>query len=861
MAMDDIKNELEKKFDEPLKEFYKRKIIFWNDESGEFQEDVKDLELSNAKVLILSETNQFASKKLLSCDDEKSNYLVYNPLIKDLEHDWLLDIKLYSEEYRADKVSRLMQELNILNTVELKREVEQYIEFFKSSKRREALHAVSSTIDKRSTLILSILAVICKIKDIKPEAIIQAVITGGPDLDNEIKMDLLKYGISDKFFAMVHNSTGFNNSDSIDDLTEHVILSALVRTLSTSILSGLESRYSEENSGFCYYLVFNWIHSAKKDEFKNVAEYVTSNLSLVDRFNRYEIKDLIESDILPIIDEIILSKLMYAISVHSMDAETIISIVEKRKTSAWYDEYGHFYEGIYQVALMKQFEAKYTNSFHFTNAKEMWDAYTRDLYLMDQYYREFHLSYSKCLQSLHPLLDDTFKDLVDYVEKEYKNWYLDKLSSNWNKVIEEDLSTTGKITDISQQVDFYRDYVEQSKGKVFVIISDAMRYDVACELAKQLEIETNADITVNAVQSTLPSITKFGMAALLPHKKIETVLINNQIKVLVDGHSSEMSDRDSILKAYNENSLSVKAKDLVTMKQAERRSIVKGKEVVYVYHDTIDSFSHNDENTVFDSCDRAIGELKTVVNVITGDLSCYNILITSDHGFLYTYKALKDEDMMERKDFKKDIIEQERRFVITNNEANPDFLMSVKGIYNEQDMLGFAPRENIRIKGAGGSKFVHGGISLQEMCVPVIQYKFLRAGNKTYELNRDKYDTKPVSIALLSSNRKISNMIFNLNFYQKEAVKDNYIACTYYAYMEDSDGNVVSDKQKIIANKTSLVTKDREFKCTFNLKSQKFMNNKSYYLVIVNEDGTSIPIKEEFQIDIAMAIDDFDFFK
>lgn len=36
-----------------------------------------------------------------------------------------------------------------------------------------------------------------------------------------------------------------------------------------------------------------------KDGFKNVAEYVTSHLSLVDRFNRYEIKDLIESDILP----------------------------------------------------------------------------------------------------------------------------------------------------------------------------------------------------------------------------------------------------------------------------------------------------------------------------------------------------------------------------------------------------------------------------------------------------------------------------------------------------------------------------------------------------------------------------------
>ena len=43
---------------------------------------------------------------------------------------------------------------------------------------------------------------------------------------------------------------------------------------------------------------------------------------------------------------------------------------------------------------------------------------------------------------------------------------------------------------------------------------------------------------------------------------------------------------------------------------------------------------------------------------------------------------------------------------------------------------------------------MHGGISLQEMVVPVIDYQFLRNASMTYQRNREKYDTKPVSISL-----------------------------------------------------------------------------------------------------------------
>ena len=48
MAIEDIKKELEQRFAEPLDEFYKRRIIFWNDEDGEFLDEVKSLTLSNA---------------------------------------------------------------------------------------------------------------------------------------------------------------------------------------------------------------------------------------------------------------------------------------------------------------------------------------------------------------------------------------------------------------------------------------------------------------------------------------------------------------------------------------------------------------------------------------------------------------------------------------------------------------------------------------------------------------------------------------------------------------------------------------------------------------------------------------------
>ena len=363
------------------------------------------------------------------------------------------------------------------------------------------------------------------------------------------------------------------------------------------------------------------------------------------------------------------------------------------------------------------------------------------------------------------------------------------------------------------------------------------------------------------MQSIFPSITKFGMAALLPHRELSAEVRNGILTVLADGQSTASTNRDKVLKAENSASVALQYKNIIGMKRAERSALVKGMDVVYIYHDTIDEASHHSDTAVFPACDKAIAELKNIVRIIVNEFGGTNIVITSDHGFLYTYSPLTEDDKVDKTSFNSMDIDYGRRHAIMQKGAAPDYLMPIKFLGGKTEFDGFAPRESIRIKmNGGGLNFVHGGISLQEMVVPVIEYRFLRNDSMEYKRNRSKYDTKPVTISLLSANRKISNMIFSLNFYQKDAVGDNREAATYLVYFTDSNGKQISDVQKIIADKTSDNGSNRTFRCSFNLKSLKYSNTDTYYLVIADDQGLQMPQREEFQIDIAFAVDEFDFF-
>ena len=673
MDTDKVIQDLNRRFAAPLPEFYQRRIIFWYDEDKEFEDKLDEVVLENAKVVALTGNNAFSVKKLLSVDDLTTNYLVYSPLAYNRPDDnWLLDIELYSEEFRADLISIWMDEMGLASNPAMRKQVKHYRAYFNAKDRRLKISAQNKVPATPAQLHMAVMAAICGLKDAQPNQILRSVFRAGLDLNhNAVYQDFVKYHADGGFWAMVRQGCGFSEEEpDLGRLAIHLLLTAATRTMRQEYLAGLDGFISMPRQAYCYDFISEWLHSNDIGQLYDVARYVEDEARLRQRFEKLTVDDLVGTECFPCINEVILTKLMTEISDHIIDVDTITGAVEKRRTCAWYEPFENFYDGILQVANMQRFFKEHSAGFHTAEAKGIWKEYTESYYQMDTYYRLFHLSFQKSLETSNILLDDLFKHVVDKVEGLYTHWFLGELGNNWSDVCADELAAYGKVLEVPQQEEFYCSRIKTSDTRVFVIISDAMRYEVAAAMADQLRRETQSKVSLGSMQSIF-------------------------IRIKMNG---------------------------------------------------------------------------------------------------------------------------------------------------------------------GGMNFVHGGISLQEMVVPVIEYHYLRSDSMEYKRNKQKYDTKPVTVNLLSANRKISNMIFSLNFYQKDAVGANREAAAYQVYFTDEDGRQISDVQKIIADKTSDNGAERTFRCQFNLKSLKYSNTAAYYLVIADEQGLQMPQREPFQIDIAFAVDEFDFF-
>lgn len=867
MDTEKIVQDLNRRFAAPLPEFYRRRIIFWYDEDREFEDKVDEIQLDNAQLLKVTGSNSFEIKKLLTLDDQAGNYLVYCPISYDSpENDWLLNIELYSgEPFRADLNTIWMDEMGLPSSQMLRKQVKQYHKFFNAKDRRTKVAALAGNITTASQLHLAVMAVICGVKELNPNTIIREVIKGGLDANkNAVYQSLVNYGAQGAFWALVAQATGFKNTDepNLEALAAHILLTALTRTMRKDYLTGLDSYISVPHQSYCYDFISDWLRSNEIESLYSVARHIEYELRLYQRFSKLNIEDLADTECFPCINEVILTKLMTEIKDEIIQVDAIAGTVEKRRTMVWYDFMSPYYDGLLQVAKMQSFFLERSAGFHTAQAKEIWKEYTSDYYQMDSCYRQFHLCFQRSLKNSNDLLDDLFKAVVDKVEALYSGWYLAQLGSNWTAVCGEDLEKHGHVAEVDYQEDFYRSKIKYCDTRAFVIISDALRYEVAASLAEQLRRETQSQVELNSMCGIYPTITPYGMAALLPHKELTvSEKSGGSLALLADGQPTDSLNREKVLKADKSNSVALQYKNIISMKKAERTALVKGMDVVYIYHDKIDEASHTSDYAVFPACDEAIEEIKNLVRIIVNEFSGTRIFITADHGFLYTYSPLTEDDKVSKSSWNGQEVEYGRRYAIMKKGAQPEYLQPVQFLEGNTGYDAFAPKENVRIKMSGGGlNYVHGGISLQEMVVPVIDYHYLRTDSKTYQRNRDKIDTKPVTVSLYSASRKISNMIFSLNFYQKEAVGPNREKAVYSLYFTDSAGKVVSDTAKIIADKTSDNSQERTFRCSFNLKSLQFDSKETYYLVIADESGLQMPIREEFQIDIAFAVDEFNFF-
>lgn len=161
MPYKDIQKRLEERFSTPLSDFYERRIIFWKDEDREFESVFDELELNGVSKIKLDGSNTFEVKMLLSVDDLTGNYLVYSPISYDHPEDnWLLNIELYSEEFRSDLTSLRMSSLGIEDTPVLRKTMKLYSKFFDSKAREAKLVRIGNSYSSPTQLHLDIMAVL-----------------------------------------------------------------------------------------------------------------------------------------------------------------------------------------------------------------------------------------------------------------------------------------------------------------------------------------------------------------------------------------------------------------------------------------------------------------------------------------------------------------------------------------------------------------------------------------------------------------------------------------------------------------------------------------------------------------------------
>ena len=807
--------------------------------------------IDNVKVHLLTEQNNFYTKYLLEEEDPTSHYLIYTNDDLSVEENWLIDTVYYSKTFYADKISLLLSDLGI--DPSLRAVVKKYEKFF-NKKHTQKFKSYGIEVFTEENIEVAIMSVLCNLKTPDFEELLKTILKESlAEEDNKYITSMEKYFDINVFWKYVSNLYGYEREDrSLKTLFMHLTVTALSHSIEESVISNLKSFIAERNKSNSLVFVDHWMHH-KSDYaiYNELAEVIEQEIKLADIVRQLPIEAFKNADTFPYFDKAIIIYIANSLEASHEDYEEYTKLINLRRVKHFYEKFQFIYEALFYTVKMYQFYKKYSTGIPKNTAMEMWKSYVNEYHAMDTYYRKFYVAFDNEPNS------EILKKLKTMVENLYTNWYMGDLSSHWSQAVESDLKDNWVLPGIINQQDFYKQYVAPKvyKGeRIFVIISDALRYEVGVEIAEKLNAETLGACEIEPILSVIPSVTKLGMASLLPHKVID---FDENARVLVDGKSSSgIENRKEIIESTVADSVAIHAQEVFAMNKAGRREHFKGKKLIYIYHDTIDAMGDKASTEIytFDAVEKAIDEISTLIKIIRDDLSGTNILITADHGFVYQRDALVESDKIEKEDIQ--TLEVKRRYMLSKENRKMDGILNINLdsiIKNDNQLNAYVPKSTIRFKIQGpGVNFVHGGASLQEVVVPLIKFKNIRRGQANSK------EIVKVDIKLTSTTRKITNSLFHLSFFQTEKVEDKVVPRTVLIYMADEEGSVISNEETIIGDRTSENPEERTFKLRFALKTMTYDKNKHYYLTIKDVETGVILEKIPFNINLGI-VSDFDF--
>lgn len=422
---------------------------------------------------------------------------------------------------------------------------------------------------------------------------------------------------------------------------------------------------------------------------------------------------------------------------------------------------------------------------HYRNKGADWaKAYVDRDWRIDQVYRKLMWVYSEAG------MPEELTPLRDKLTAWYEDEFIAALARYTDEVVGEELATHWPIKGLMQQHRFFSTtiapLVENTSERIFVIISDALRYEAGAELAERLMKRLNADVTLKPMQGVLPSYTRLGMAALLPGK---ITGIDEQGTVYVNGMPVRgIREREKVLQQEVPASRAFWVEEFIQLGKEKGLQAIRGQRVIYIYHNRIDATGDQQvtETYTFQDVRQAIDELERVVGRLAGTFGAKRIFITADHGFLYQHTPVTAEQLAER--VGGGVVDQNRRFALGHNLKVPVGGQSLSLAYLGLDLEAVIAKGQIRFRSGGGMKFVHGGAMPQEVILPLIQYREIHG-----QARRKEEQRTDVRVAMRS--RVITNYQFNVIFFQEQKasaeIRPRHLRAAFYKGEERISNEVI----------------------------------------------------------------------
>ena len=533
----------------------------------------------------------------------------------------------------------------------------------------------------------------------------------------------------------------------------------------------------------------------------------------------------------PILNEVVKSKLISEpdkVNERVRELSIKMPLVSKvQKVIDFIEQLALYYEMTREIGTLK-----------LNTPQEYITLYKETFYKIDKCYRKALDAYYEALNLTTPV-EQTLNDAKKLLDAEYAK-IVNVLNLEWLGCVKEKGEYFSSVN-LPKQDDFFNT-VYNAGLKMVVIVSDALRYEVAQELMEELSKEKHM-AEIDEYLAMLPTETKFCKPSLLPHHKLELAGAD----MTVDGTVlSATAARNAHIAKYKDGAVCMSYEDFRGTDLQGQREICKSP-LVYIFHDTIDHASHSNSPFAYiEACKQAVKELSELTKRLHSSINVSNIYITSDHGFLYNDMRFEDKD---KHSITEDTIDRGTRYYLTTSKADVHGIIkfplsAVSGIKTAGEVYIAVPEGSNRLAAPGGYNFAHGGATLQEMIIPVI-----------HSWRKKVEKSEKVGVALLNHNLNMVSSRVKVQIIQSEAVtmtvQERTIECCIY----NGDDPVTEKKTLVLNSVDSTNINNRIYDVTFTLN--KSVSAPTLQLRIYDSEDSLNPLIRETVKNNTMIEQDF----